>query len=106
MHKLILAVPALALVAGCAQLQGAATQVGVSPEVQTACAAAVAEEIPGISEDMDFDALMDRARAKGMACLIAAAQDVLTARLVAAPAAAPDVFAPAGDTVAAAAIVE
>ncbi len=102
-----LAVPALALaVSACAEVQTRATDLGVSPAVQTACTAAAAQEIGGISDPtLDFDAVLDRLKAKGKACLIAAAQDVLTAKIIAAaPAIAGEVVA--ADPVAAAAIAE
>ena len=78
----VLALATLGLSA-CVEAQQAATNAGVSPAVQQACMQAAAEEIAGIDEDMDFDAAMERLKAKGLACLIAAVQDVLTARIVA-----------------------
>lgn len=105
MRTLPVALAALGLVsvAGCAGIQQAATDLGVSVAVQQACTAAVAQEIPGISEDTDFDLVLDRLEANGKACLIAAVKDVLMAQIVAVPpAAAGEVIA--ADAKAAAAI--
>jgi hypothetical protein len=90
-------------VTGLAGLLQTATNLGVSPAVQQACVAAVAQEVPGIDEDMDFGAAMDRLKDNGKACLVAAVKDVLTARVVAAPPSAAGDVIPA-DPVAEAAI--
>lgn len=106
MKKLaILTIPAVLAIAGCAGFAEQATRVGVSAEVQGLCAAAAVEEIAGISEDMDFDAVSERLKERGKACLVMAAQDVLTAQIVGAvPAVAGEVVP--GDAAAVAAIAE
>lgn len=85
MRAFALLLPVFA-VTGCAGMMQTATDWGVSPAVQQACMTAVAQEIPGVDVDMDFGAAMDRLQDNGLACLIAAAQDVLTAQIVQAPA--------------------
>lgn len=84
MKILFLAGAAALSLSACAGIQQAVTDIGVSQAVQQACMAAVAQEIPGITDDMDFDAVMDRLEENGKACLIAAVRDVLTARIIAA----------------------
>jgi hypothetical protein len=103
MRALALAAVAPFALSGCAGLLTTATNLGVSMAVQQACVAAVAQEVPGIDEDMDFGAAMDRLKDNGKACLVAAVKDVLTARVVAAPPSAAGDVIPA-DPVAEAAI--
>lgn len=97
----IIPVAALSL-AACAEVRTQATDLGVSQEVQNACASAAAQEIAGLDEDTDFDAVMERLQDRGKACLIAAVQDVLTAQVISAPAAiAGEVVAADGEAAAA-----
>jgi hypothetical protein len=108
MKALALAAVAAVTLGGCgvtglAGLLATATNLGVSPAVQQACVAAVAQEVPGLDADTDFGAAMDRLKVEGKACLIAAVKDVLTARVVLVPPATAGDVIPA-DPVAEAAI--
>ena len=80
---MVLSTLGLVAVSGCdPQMMQRLTDFGVSPQTQQLCVSAAAQQLPTITEDMDFSVVMDDLRADGMACLIASVRDVLTARVV------------------------
>lgn len=105
-YTLPLALLAALGLSACVEVSERATAVGVTQQVQSICLTAAADEIGNLSDpDLDFDAVMERLKVRGKACLIAAAQDILTAQIVkASPAIAGEVIAAPGDLNAVAAV--